>query len=153
MASVPVGAVRIGDINRKNDDRWHIATTLESPRILHARRNSHVMAPPEVLMPYFWDASFGQAVMLADFHFDLTLLSAFVERWRPETHSFHMSWDVAYHLGLRTHGDPIGGAMRDFETHYRHPTCGWVEELLGARPEQKPEARKESFSLKMVWHR
>ncbi|MED6207865.1 hypothetical protein PIB30_039594 [Stylosanthes scabra] len=29
------------------------------PRILHARRNSHVMAPPEVLMPYFRDAAFG----------------------------------------------------------------------------------------------
>ncbi|MED6176589.1 hypothetical protein PIB30_089679 [Stylosanthes scabra] len=44
------------------------------------------MAPPKVLMPYFRDVGFGQAVMLTDFHFDLTLLSAFVESWRPETH-------------------------------------------------------------------
>ncbi|MED6141626.1 hypothetical protein PIB30_105278 [Stylosanthes scabra] len=109
QAGVPAGVVRYGDINRKNANGWHIATTLESPRILHARRNSHVMAPPKVLMPYFRDNGFGRAMMLTDFHFDLTLLSAFVEWWRSEMHSFHISWvevtitlqDVAYHLRLR----------------------------------------------------
>ncbi|MED6213781.1 hypothetical protein PIB30_096702 [Stylosanthes scabra] len=86
--------MRSDNINRKNADGWHIATALdiESPRILHSQRNSHVMATPEMLMTYFRDTGFGQAVMLTDFHFDLTLLSAFVERWRPETHNFHMSW-------------------------------------------------------------
>ncbi|MED6162198.1 hypothetical protein PIB30_068159 [Stylosanthes scabra] len=34
---------------------------------------------------------------------------------------------------------------------YGHPMWGWVEELLGAKPPQNPDARKESFSLKMVW--
>ncbi|MED6176187.1 hypothetical protein PIB30_085703 [Stylosanthes scabra] len=93
--------MRSEDINRKNANGWHIETALDievsddslwsSLWILHAWRNSHVMAPPEVLVPYFRDAGFGQAVMLTDFYFDLTLLLAFVERWRPETHSFHMS--------------------------------------------------------------
>ncbi|MED6164174.1 hypothetical protein PIB30_087109, partial [Stylosanthes scabra] len=40
------------------------------------------MKPPEVLMPFFREAGLGQAVMLMDFHFDLKLLSAFVEKWR-----------------------------------------------------------------------
>ncbi|MED6192167.1 hypothetical protein PIB30_007699 [Stylosanthes scabra] len=38
------------------------------------------MALPEVLMSYFTEVGFEQAVLLTDFHFDLTLLSAFGER-------------------------------------------------------------------------
>ncbi|MED6110896.1 hypothetical protein PIB30_047259 [Stylosanthes scabra] len=115
---VPAEAVCPGDINRKNDEGWYIATALELPRILHVRWNSHIMASPEVLMPYFRNAGFVQA-------------------------------DVNYHFGLCTHGDPVSGAMRDFETYYWRPTWGWVEQLLGARPGHNPKARKESFSLKM----
>ncbi|MED6200325.1 hypothetical protein PIB30_083983 [Stylosanthes scabra] len=103
---VPAGAVRSKDINQKNDHGWQIATALERPRILHVRRNSHVMVPPEILMPYFQDAGFGQVVMLTSFHFDLALLSASMKRWRPETNNFHMAWgeviiimqDVVYHI-------------------------------------------------------
>ncbi|MED6184891.1 hypothetical protein PIB30_051820 [Stylosanthes scabra] len=84
-----------------------------------------------------------------------------VERWCPEMHSFHMSWDevtitlqdVAYHIGLRTHGHPVDEAMRDFQMWYQHPTWGWVVELLGDRPSYNPKAWKESFSLKMTWLR
>ncbi|MED6170605.1 hypothetical protein PIB30_032635 [Stylosanthes scabra] len=106
------------------------------------------MAPPEILMSYLRDAGIGQAVKLTDFHFDLTRL------WRCGVQrriAFTYRGDVAYHLGLRTHDDLVGGAMRNFQTHYRHPTWGWVEELQGVRPEQNPKARKESFNLKMVW--
>ncbi|MED6181546.1 hypothetical protein PIB30_020307 [Stylosanthes scabra] len=92
------------------------------------------MASPEVLMTFFMKADFGQAVMLTNFHFDLMLLLAFVKR-------------------LRIYGDSFGGAMRDFETHCRHLTWGWVEELLGVRPPPNPQARNESFSLKMTWLR
>ncbi|MED6224167.1 hypothetical protein PIB30_081297 [Stylosanthes scabra] len=75
---IPVGAEHSSDINLMNDDRWHIATALNleariplehRPRILHARRNSNVMAPPKALMRFFREARFGQAVMLTDFHF------------------------------------------------------------------------------------
>ncbi|MED6128094.1 hypothetical protein PIB30_094392 [Stylosanthes scabra] len=93
--------------------------------------------------------------MLTDFHVDLTLLSAFVEMWHPERHKFHMLWgkvtltlqDVAYHFKLRTQGDPVGEAMQDFWTFYQHLTWGWVEELLGVRPSQNPDARKELLPI------
>ncbi|XP_052116114.1 protein MAIN-LIKE 2-like [Arachis duranensis] len=113
------------DINRLNE-KWHIAGALdfERYRLLLPRRSSHTMSPPEVLLPFLKEAGFGDAIQLKDFIFDNTLISAFVERWRPETHTFHLSWgectitlqDVAYHLGLCTDGEPVGGCMRDFQT-------------------------------------
>ncbi|KAL4294281.1 hypothetical protein AHAS_Ahas18G0212400 [Arachis hypogaea] len=74
---------------------------------------------PDVLLPYIREAGFGYAVELRDFIFDNTLHFTFVERWRPETHSFHLPCEevtiilqyVAYHLRLRTNGDTIGGCI------------------------------------------
>ena len=50
------------------------------------------------------------------FPFDHSLLSALVDRWRQETHTFHFRWgemtvtlqDVACLLGLPLAGDAIG---------------------------------------------
>ena len=47
---------------------------------------------------------------------DQGLLSCLVDRWRPETHTFHFRWgempptlpDVSYLLGLPLAGEPIG---------------------------------------------
>ena len=47
---------------------------------------------------------------------DGSLLSCLVDRWRPETHTFHFRWgemaptlqDVSYLLGLPLAGEPIG---------------------------------------------
>ncbi|KAL4344740.1 hypothetical protein AHAS_Ahas11G0208600 [Arachis hypogaea] len=51
------------------------------------------------------------------FRLDESLVSAFVKRWRHETHTFHMSFgectimlqDVTYHLGLPIDGYYISG--------------------------------------------
>ncbi|MED6164134.1 hypothetical protein PIB30_086786 [Stylosanthes scabra] len=131
MVGISVGTVRSSDINRMNED-YYIAIALDV-----------------------------QVVMFMDFHFDLTLISAFVGWWHPETHSFHMSWseitialqNVVYHLGLCTHGDPIGGAMRDFQQFYRRPSWGIVEQLPGSKHLVNLEARKESFLIKITWLR
>ncbi|MED6146417.1 hypothetical protein PIB30_034331 [Stylosanthes scabra] len=61
--------------------------------------------------------------------------------------------DVAYHLGLRTDGEPVGGCMRDFQEHYQQQSWDMVEQYLGARPPVPPNAPKESFAIKMVWLR
>ncbi|RYR41620.1 hypothetical protein Ahy_A08g038027 [Arachis hypogaea] len=64
--------------------------------------------------------------------------------------------NVAYHLGLRAHGNPIGGCLHDFGRWYHTETWALVEQLLGAKPlvtAQQAEQRKDSFTLKLVWLR
>ncbi|MED6151893.1 hypothetical protein PIB30_086713 [Stylosanthes scabra] len=53
----------------------------------------------------------------------LPLVSAFVERWCPETHSFHMPrgectiilHDLAYQLGLLVDGEPVSECLSEFQ--------------------------------------
>ena len=63
------------------------------------------------------------------FNYDYSLLAALVDRWRPETHTFHLTvgemaptlQDVSYLLGLPLMGEAMG------------PTdvgAGWREDLL-----------------------
>ncbi|MED6188715.1 hypothetical protein PIB30_088594 [Stylosanthes scabra] len=68
---------------------WHIAGALRE-KILLPRRCSFLMPTPDRLMPFMVEAGFGHAIQLRDFVFDAPLISAFVERWRSESHTFHL---------------------------------------------------------------
>ncbi|MED6199068.1 hypothetical protein PIB30_072461 [Stylosanthes scabra] len=76
------------DLHRLNRV-WHIAGALRE-RILLPRRCSFLMPVLDRLMPYMMEAGFGHAIQLRDFVFDAPLIFAFVERWRPESHTFHL---------------------------------------------------------------
>ncbi|QHO48083.1 uncharacterized protein DS421_1g02590 [Arachis hypogaea] len=106
-----------GDINRLNNT-WHVVGVLDSEklqrsRLLLPRRVTLGLLSPPILLSYIREDGFRHAVDLRDFMFDNSLISAFVERWRPETHTFHLPWgeasitlqDVAYHIGLHTTGE------------------------------------------------
>ncbi|RYR73080.1 hypothetical protein Ahy_A02g007379 [Arachis hypogaea] len=149
------------DINRLNETS-HCAgvADFERPRFLLPWRVSHTLPPPDAIVPYLVEAGFGDIVPLRDFTFDNSLISALVEQWRPETHTFHLPWgevtitlqDVAYHLGLRAQGNPVGWCLRDFVRWYGTETWAMVEELLGTRSPvavQQATQRKESFTLKL----
>ncbi|MFQ6624469.1 hypothetical protein Gotur_004116 [Gossypium turneri] len=68
-------------------------------------------------MPYLEQAGFGSAALIRTFDLRYDLISALVERWRPETHTFHFSCgectvtleDVALQLGLPIDGSPVTG--------------------------------------------
>ncbi|KAF7824736.1 serine/threonine-protein phosphatase 7 long form-like protein [Senna tora] len=106
-------------------------------RVLHARRHASINDhyPPEALVRYLRMAGFYGASRAGYFPYDHHLVSAFVERWRPETHTFHMPMgectitlqDVAVQLGLPIEGMPVIGS-----TNHNWPQL--CEECFGLRP-------------------
>ncbi|QHO52654.1 uncharacterized protein DS421_2g41000 [Arachis hypogaea] len=73
----------------------------------------------ERLEPYLRRTGFYHASLIKRFEYDNPLISAFVERWRPETHTFHLPWgectitleDVAMQFGLPIDGQPVSGEV------------------------------------------
>ncbi|XP_016690961.1 protein MAINTENANCE OF MERISTEMS-like [Gossypium hirsutum] len=99
------------DIRHKSD----AVNNADSFRVLRGRVSVLKKAPDTRLMPYLELAGFGSVALIwsSDLRFDL--LSALVERWRPETHTFHFPCgertvtleDGALQLGLPIDGSPI----------------------------------------------
>ncbi|CAL0316475.1 unnamed protein product [Lupinus luteus] len=95
-------------------------------------------------------AGFGQLSRLPSFNIDASLITAIVERWRPETHTFHLPTgectitleDVSMQLGISVNGLPVTG-----------PTFfDWNElchELLGKIPIEGKDMR--GCELKLLW--
>ncbi|RYR65316.1 hypothetical protein Ahy_A03g011254 isoform C [Arachis hypogaea] len=81
------------------------------------------------IIPYLETAELYHLARLNSqwFWVDEPLLSAFIERWRPETHTFHMPFgecsitlqDVAYQLGLPIDGEPVSGCLTEFHERFR----------------------------------
>ncbi|XP_025648187.2 serine/threonine-protein phosphatase 7 long form homolog [Arachis hypogaea] len=92
------------------------------------------------------------------FWLDEPLVSAFVERWRLETHTFHMPFgkctitlqDVAYQLGLPVDGRYISGCLTDFQIYIQggRPAWVWFQELLGVIP---PPSQVQKFAVNCTW--
>ncbi|RYQ88442.1 hypothetical protein Ahy_B09g095630 isoform B [Arachis hypogaea] len=67
------------------------------------------------------------------FWMDKSLVSVFIERWRPETHTFHMPFgectitlqDVAYQLGLSIDGKAVSGCLTDFDKLMNDSRQAW----------------------------
>ncbi|XP_027338102.1 protein MAIN-LIKE 2-like [Abrus precatorius] len=90
---------------------------------------------PQKIIPHLELANFIGLANLSQFSLDMGLITALVERWRPEMHTFHLSpgectitlQDVAILLGLRIDGRPViattGGNWAQI-----------VEDHLGIRP-------------------
>ncbi|KAL5123904.1 Serine/threonine-protein phosphatase 7 long form [Glycine soja] len=113
----------------------------EEDRKLHIRRAVPTYQGqeeiPEEIIPLLRQYDFYWIMKMRYLKINATLISALIERWRPETHSFHMRCgectitlqDVSVLLGLRVDGSPLIGPTN----------LDWAdlcEELLGVRPQE-----------------
>ncbi|QHO51086.1 uncharacterized protein DS421_1g27870 [Arachis hypogaea] len=115
-------------INRLNETSHYAgAADFAMPRLLPPCRVSHTLPPPDAIVPYLREAGFGDTVPLRDFTFDNALITAFMERWCPETHMFHLSWgEVTVTLdvvvggvatGCQASGGSIAGGVEEGVVH------------------------------------
>ncbi|XP_074296619.1 uncharacterized protein LOC141626975 [Silene latifolia] len=80
------------------------------------------------------DSELGHLPGIMHKQLNMPLICAFIERWQPDTNTFHMPWgemtillhDVAEILGIQIDGDPCSIPEADMA----HPVLG-VSELLG----------------------
>ncbi|KAF1881845.1 hypothetical protein Lal_00042560 [Lupinus albus] len=97
-------------------------------------QDSHSL-PNERVLQLIRNTAFGPMLDIDVVEINNHLLTAMVERWRPETHTFHLPngectitlQDVAYQLGLPIDGKPITGDT----------SLDWVDlcvQLLGVSP-------------------
>ena len=107
-------------------------------------------SPDARLIPYLELARFGSAALIRTFDLRYDLISALVERWRPETHTFHLLCgectvtleDVALHFGLPIDGNVITGVSAIAEP----AALGYS--LLGASP---GDYESNLSGLKFTW--
>ncbi|MFQ6639723.1 hypothetical protein Gotur_016682 [Gossypium turneri] len=101
-------------------------------------------------MPYLEQAGFGSTALIRTSDLRYDLLSALVERWRLETHTFHFSCgectvtleDVAMQLGLPIDGSPITGVSSFTDL------AALCYQLLGDSSE---DDESNLMSLKFTW--
>ena len=93
------------------------------------------------------------------FPFDNSLLTALVDRWRPETHTFHFRWgemtvtlqDVACLLGLPLAGNAIGPS--DPPQQWDVDLAGRFFHLLpeGVDPEDVRRSARDRHGPRLQW--
>ena len=131
--------------SHRSQSIWEASSTV----VLSCRRreaaSQRTIPFDQRIVPYLEAAGFLGASQIGFMQLDWHLITALVERWRPETHTFHMPCgectitlqDVAVQLGLPVDGEPVvGSLLYDWKV-----LC---EDYLGVRP---PEMKGQRLSL------
>jgi len=117
------------------------------------RRSEIPYVPHKEMQRYILNLGLYQLATMPQSRIDVSLMQGLAERWRPETHTFHLPvgemtvtlGDVSALWGLRIDGDPIGGISD-------HPELQrMIPELLGCDPKtlqkkyKKKKGEEEEF--------
>ncbi|RYR19832.1 hypothetical protein Ahy_B03g064723 isoform C [Arachis hypogaea] len=133
---------------------------MQPTRCVYSVRRQQNMPLHDRIIPYLERAGLYHLARLNAhwFWLDEPLVSAFIERWRPETHTFHMPFgectitlqDVAYQLGLPVDGQAASGCMTDFHIHIEGARSAWewFEELFGELP---PPDKRKLYTVHFTW--
>ncbi|KAG8472322.1 hypothetical protein CXB51_034270 [Gossypium anomalum] len=97
--------------------------TLDGYRVLRSRFHFPKYDPDKLIMSYLQIAGFKDVALIRRFDLRANLISALVERWCTETHTFIMPCgectitleDVAMQLGLRVDGTVVTGRSKVLE--------------------------------------
>ncbi|RYR65944.1 hypothetical protein Ahy_A03g011869 isoform A [Arachis hypogaea] len=116
---------------------------LQLTRCIYSFRRQQNMPLHDRIIPYMERAGL--------YHLARLNASAFIERWRPETYTFHMPFgectitlqDVAYQLGLLVDGLPVSRCLKDFEKRQTG-----VGELFGGLP---PQNKVKQYTIHFTW--
>ncbi|RYR46787.1 hypothetical protein Ahy_A07g032602 [Arachis hypogaea] len=143
------------------DHAEHIAGRLDrvAPRILRTRRNL-MTRPPDKIRPYLRRDGFEYVTYMVEFEYDWLLALALIERWRPESHTFHLPCgeititlqDVVYQLGLRIDGDSVSGYIGGWEQYYQGRTIEELcEQILGVVLGPDDRQSQTKWTVKLTW--
>ncbi|KAL4328493.1 hypothetical protein AHAS_Ahas13G0205600 [Arachis hypogaea] len=99
------------------------------------------------------------ATYMVEFEHDWPLVSALIERWMPESHTFHLPCgemtitlqDVAYQLGLRIDGDPVSGCIGGSGQHHQGRTIEFCEQILGVVHGLEDRKSQTKWTVKLTW--
>ncbi|KAK7271576.1 hypothetical protein RJT34_27598 [Clitoria ternatea] len=131
----------------------HISSLIWSgqDRLLRARQCYFPPGPKphESILTMLKTTGFGYVAQIENVNIDISLISALVERWRPETRTFHFPngectitlEDVALQLGIPIDGDAVTGTIPS-------DLRGRCRELLGAAP---PKNTWDDETLELSW--
>ena len=109
---------------------------------------------PEPVMNYIRTAEFEGVINYGMKSLDHALITALVERWRPETHTFHLPigevivtlQDVHVIWGLRIDGEAVTGAERKWDFDVKVEMC---QRLLGISPTER-DFKKSQLKMRIV---
>ncbi|KAL5183962.1 Serine/threonine-protein phosphatase 7 long form [Glycine soja] len=128
---------------------WNV----EEDRKLHIRRVVPTYQGEEKIseqiFPFLRQSGFAWIIKMGYLKINASLISALIEKWRPETHTFHMRCeectitlqDVSVLLGISVNGLPLIGPTN----------LDWAdlcEELLGVKPQ---ESEIKGSVVKLSW--
>uniref|UniRef100_A0A5B6ZKM0 Aminotransferase-like plant mobile domain-containing protein n=1 Tax=Davidia involucrata TaxID=16924 RepID=A0A5B6ZKM0_DAVIN len=128
----------------------------QDPGTFHCRRSDAILKRPPLDMRvqrYLVQAGFYGIYRVGYIQLDWALITALVERWRVETHTFHLPvgecsitlQDVAVLLGAPVDGDPVTGCDASPALTACQELC---QELLGTAP---APSDLNGSRLKLTW--